>query len=210
MWEELIEIGEKRYADGMPLLLAYNDSIARVMQGFQKAFPGATIPPPVWTRGNDFIESLHSLLFSKKKNPLGATWEHAWQFGKAASPLANQDVTEWAKAPLGRLENLCLIGDAYNGRYSGHAESALISSRNCLTQPRFASGVLKTRLAKLYSTRDAILPNTWDAITAVPSGLPNEYWGPYGPYNPDGTLQSSFCVGNNGGPSGSFTCKEFL
>lgn len=67
MWEELIEIGEKRYADGMPLLLAYNDSIARVMQGFQKAFPGATIPPPVWTRGNDFIESLHSLLFSKKK-----------------------------------------------------------------------------------------------------------------------------------------------
>jgi hypothetical protein len=187
MWDDLIRIGEARYAAGMSLLVAYDATIARVMQELRASFPNATIPEPVWVRG--------------------ATWEHAWYFGEPNRNMTNQQVVEFAKSPLGNNENICLIGDAWNGDYSGHAESALISSRNCLTQPRFANGVLKNRIASVYATRDNIIPNTFDALTACPSGLPNEYCGPYGPYKPDGTLHQNFCVGNMGGPS--TVCKTF-
>lgn len=188
LWDDLIRRGEARYAAGLTLLVAYNETIARVMQELHASFPGATIPAPVWVRG--------------------ASWEHAWYFGEPLRNMTNAQVTQFALAPLGASEKLCLIGDAWNGKYSGHAESALISSRKCLTQSRFASGTLASRLAKIYSDRDAIIANNFNALTACPSGLPNEYCGPYGPYNTDGTLHHDYCVGNSGQAAG-YTCVPY-
>lgn len=185
MWDDLIRHAEAQLATGMPLLEAYEHVTAVVMEGLKQSFPGASIPMPVWVRG--------------------ATWEHAWYFGEPLQNFTNSQVAEFAMAPLGNGEKIALIGDAWNTDYSGHAESAFISSRNALTQPRFATGVLQAKLNEIYAARDAIIANDFDALTACPSGLSNEYCGPYGPYKLDGTLHHPYCVGNTGADSG-YTC----
>lgn len=187
MWDDEIRLAEARLASGMAQLEAYKFVTYRVMEELKASFPGAIIPNPVWVRG--------------------AHWEHAWSFLEPLRNMTNRQIFDFAFAPLGNSESLCLIGDAYNGRFSGHAESTLQTSRHCLTQRTFGS--LNSKLSAIYATRDAIIPNDFSALTACPSGLSNEYCGPYGPYNNNGTLHTPFCVGNTGGVAGSFACVPY-
>jgi hypothetical protein len=189
MWIELITNAEAKLQGGMSLLDAYSEVIERAMLELKNNFPDATIPPPIWVKG--------------------AILEHAWHYGRQqhdAHNMTNAKVFDFAKAPLGD-QPLCLIGEAYNMRFSGWSEGALISSRNCITS-RFNSSTLGASLRNIYSTRDAIIADDFDTLTACPSSLSNEYCGPYGPFQADGTLHQPFCVGNMG--TDNTVCKNWV
>lgn len=194
LWQRLIQKGQARLGTVTNNTVeAHSELVDTVMQELHSLFPEEIIPRPVWVAGQ--------------------VWEHAWFFGSAATnddpDMIDESIFNWATEPL-TGENLCLIGESYNTRFSGWVEGTMISSRSCLTKRFPPNTGIGRQLVKIYAKRDKIIANNFDVLTKCPSPLRNEYCGPYGPYNPDGTLVgNTFCAGSKGGPFKASKCKPW-
>lgn len=59
-------------------------------------------------------------------------WPDAWHWLRAGATVTNQQVYEWAAAPLGDSEEVGLVGEAYHPRRSGWSDGAYKSSIHLL------------------------------------------------------------------------------
>ncbi len=82
-----------------------------IMRGLHYLFPKADIPEPTTT--------------------VVQIWPAGWYYLKAGTHFTNQQVAEWAKAPL-EGEDVSLLGDSYYIKRSGWSEAAYKSSINTL------------------------------------------------------------------------------
>eukprot|EP00588_Corethron_pennatum_P016612 CAMPEP_0194310352 /NCGR_PEP_ID=MMETSP0171-20130528/7304_1 /TAXON_ID=218684 /ORGANISM="Corethron pennatum, Strain L29A3" /LENGTH=702 /DNA_ID=CAMNT_0039063949 /DNA_START=192 /DNA_END=2300 /DNA_ORIENTATION=- len=135
MWKQLIEEAERT---------GNTDRLRdRALEGLHHLFPDFTIPPPVKT--------------------LGAYWKTGWHFTEPTSIMETDAIVDFAADPFAtddRYDNICLVGEAWQPRYSSWMESALLSSKECL-QRRF-EGVLGKELDKIFSKRGGIVDDYVD------------------------------------------------
>src|SRR3990167_3749781 len=59
--------------------------------------------------------------------------DHAWFYPASNNrSFTNQHVSDWAVAPLGNEEDICLVTDAFNINYSAWGQAAVIQSLKCI------------------------------------------------------------------------------
>jgi hypothetical protein len=106
-WKDLIEYSEE--------MGDYSKLTTRALAGIRQTYPEFEIPEPVFVSAK--------------------VWDAGWYFGNPLSTATNtnEEVERFAVNPISG-EYVCLIGDAWGLKIAAWAESALVTSYNCLSE----------------------------------------------------------------------------
>lgn len=123
-----------------------------IMRGLKNAYPSLTIPQP-------------TAVYSKTEG-------QAWFYHAPGTDYTVQEISDWAKMPLGQSSRVCLAHQAYRTVDSGWAVSSVRLSAQCLN--RFYPQQFSESTLEAWETAYGRIEPGWTGEIETPSPLGNE------------------------------------